>query len=184
MKTPQCAVLDDGHQSRVTHEWPGSPIIQMENLMFRLQIVAPGYSIFRAAAACALAIVLIGPDTGDAEAQAFSELIVFGDSVSDTGNWWVGGTPPPQFVGGRFSNGPVWVEELASQFDLPTPLPSEAGGTNYAWGGARTGQGIDWVDVIWPLDLHAWIPTTGSQIDQYLANHVPGEDQLIALHAA
>jgi phospholipase/lecithinase/hemolysin len=55
---------------------------------------------------------------------AFDHVVVFGDSLSDNGN------------AGRSSNGPVWVEHLASQFGL-TISPSRAGGTNFAVGGAR-----------------------------------------------
>lgn len=58
----------------------------------------------------------------------FDRLIVFGDSLSDTGN------------AGRFSNGPVWVEYLARAFDA-TIAPARTGGTNFAVGGARTRDG-------------------------------------------
>jgi phospholipase/lecithinase/hemolysin len=57
-------------------------------------------------------------------ASAFDEIVVFGDSLSDTGN------------AGRFSNGPVWVEGVANALGLSV-RPSEVGGTNYAIGGAR-----------------------------------------------
>ncbi len=36
-----------------------------------------------------------------------------------------------------FSNGPLWIERLASALDEPTALPSLIGGTNYAFNGAR-----------------------------------------------
>src|SRR3954468_5021943 len=57
-------------------------------------------------------------------ASAFEHLVVFGDSLSDTGN------------AGRFSNGPVWVEYLADRLGL-TLSPSQRGGSNFAVGGAR-----------------------------------------------
>lgn len=56
-------------------------------------------------------------------AHAFTEVYVFGDSLSDSGNV------------GRFSNGPVWVERLAERLGAAAE-PSERGGTNYAIGGA------------------------------------------------
>src|SRR4051812_18671090 len=59
---------------------------------------------------------------------AFQAIVVFGDSLSDTGN------------AGRFSNGPVWVEALARGLNLPL-RPSQAGGTNFAVGGARLDPG-------------------------------------------
>ncbi|HYF38033.1 MAG TPA: SGNH/GDSL hydrolase family protein [Prosthecobacter sp.] len=57
-------------------------------------------------------------------AKSFESIVVFGDSLSDNGN------------AGRFSNGPVWVEQLARGLGLPL-APSSQGGTNYAVGAAR-----------------------------------------------
>lgn len=62
-------------------------------------------------------------------------LFVFGDSLSDTGNFY-GATQQPQsppYFTGRFSNGPVAVEGLAQQLGFTIAA-------NYAWGGARTGR--------------------------------------------
>jgi phospholipase/lecithinase/hemolysin len=59
---------------------------------------------------------------------AFAHVVVFGDSLSDTGN------------AGRFSNGPVWVEYLAQKLGLPLK-PARAGGNNFAVGGARLDPG-------------------------------------------
>src|SRR5215217_2201063 len=68
-----------------------------------------------------LAMLLGGAARSEA---AFSRLVVFGDSLSDTGN------------AGRFSNGSVWVEVLARRLNV-TLQPSQAGGLNFAVGGAR-----------------------------------------------
>src|SRR5215210_249644 len=57
-------------------------------------------------------------------APAFEHLVVFGDSLSDTGD------------AGRFSNGPVWVEYLAGRLGVKLS-PSQRGGSNFAVGGAR-----------------------------------------------
>ncbi|MEO7387019.1 MAG: SGNH/GDSL hydrolase family protein [Gammaproteobacteria bacterium] len=74
------------------------------------------------------------------QAFAYSSLYVFGDSLSDTGNIYIstGGIPLPPYAGGRFSNGPVWVETLAANLGLAAN-PALGGGTNYAFGGAPTG---------------------------------------------
>lgn len=63
---------------------------------------------------------------GEARAAGapFERLVVFGDSLSDTGN------------AGRFSNGDVWVEYLARALGLEL-RPRSLGGGNYAVGGAR-----------------------------------------------
>jgi outer membrane lipase/esterase len=87
------------------HEWP---ILEP----FALRVLA-----FAALAVAALALT-------PSPVSAFDEIVVFGDSLSDTGN------------AGRFSNGPVWVEGVARALGLSV-RPSEAGGTNYAIGGAR-----------------------------------------------
>ncbi len=66
---------------------------------------------------------------------AIDQLYVFGDSLSDTGNTYKatqGIIPPsPPYFQGRFSNGPVWVEDLASSLGVKQ--------TNFAFGGATTG---------------------------------------------
>lgn len=54
----------------------------------------------------------------------FDQIVVFGDSLSDNGN------------AGRASNGPVWVEHLATRFGFMLE-PSRTGGSNFAVGGAR-----------------------------------------------
>lgn len=72
-------------------------------------------------------------------------MFVFGDSLSDTGNLSVvtGGASPgvaQPYFNGRFSNGPLWVEGLASGLGLAGEAASFfAGGNNYAFAGARTG---------------------------------------------
>ncbi|TBR59314.1 GDSL family lipase [Westiellopsis prolifica IICB1] len=70
-------------------------------------------------------------------AKSYDEIYVFGDSFSDTGNVFNatgGAIPPSPYVDGRFSNGSVWVEYLAS--DLGINFNPQ---TNFAFGGATTG---------------------------------------------
>ncbi|MBE9008620.1 SGNH/GDSL hydrolase family protein [Pseudanabaenaceae cyanobacterium LEGE 13415] len=71
------------------------------------------------------------------QVQAVNQLYVFGDSLSDVGNVFraTGGEiPAPPYFEGRYSNGRVWVEELAAKLDLPQERFD-----NFAWGGATTG---------------------------------------------
>jgi phospholipase/lecithinase/hemolysin len=63
-------------------------------------------------------------------AVSFDSLISFGDSLSDTGS----GPPTPPDYGGRFTNGPVWEEYLASSLGIPA-----ANTADYAIGGATSG---------------------------------------------
>jgi outer membrane lipase/esterase len=74
----------------------------------------------------------------------FSSIYVFGDSLSDTGNTQaVLGTnaivanTAGYGSNGRFSNGPVWHEGLASSLGVAAATRSRSGGNNYAHGGAR-----------------------------------------------
>src|SRR5205807_1785836 len=95
---------------------------------------------------------------GAAPAPAlFNQFVIFGDSLSDTGNVLnrsFGFYPvAPNYSNGRFTNGTdtipktqnpyigVWHEQLAGLLGVPVATRSLSGGTNYAFGGAETGQG-------------------------------------------
>ena len=74
-------------------------------------------------------------------AGPFSSLVVFGDSLSDVGNIsqaTLGTTPGQYYSNGRFSNGPVYAESLATGLALPMLTRSSAGGNDFAYGGAQT----------------------------------------------
>jgi phospholipase/lecithinase/hemolysin len=105
----------------------------------------------------------------------FSEIVVFGDSVEDTGNVFsrFRMPPAPPYLEGRFSNGPVWVERLADRLDVVALRPSERGGTNYAWGGATTGSIRG--------DLSDFVDDIDIQVDKYLSEKTPGGDELFVL---
>lgn len=66
-------------------------------------------------------------------------LYVFGDSLSDVGNVFQASgkayPPNPPYFQGRYSNGSVWVEYLASKLTLTAQE-----NTNLAYGGATTGS--------------------------------------------
>lgn len=88
-----------------------------------------------------------------ATAVTFTQMYVFGDSLSDTGNVFNAtlqatgaGSPPPPYFSGRFSNGPNWIDYLGQDLNLnPTPYTamglaaSPTQGINFAFGGATTG---------------------------------------------
>ena len=87
-----------------------------------------------------------GTAAPEARAAQFSNVVVFGDSLSDAGYYrpfLAGLGLPPQVVAtlGRFTTnpGPIWAE-LVAEFYGVTPAPSNAGGTIYAQGGARVAQ--------------------------------------------
>ena len=102
---------------------------------------------------CFLAFIwLILPSTSYA---GYSNLYVFGDSISDSGNNALvlapNVTPVPisgnsfiptfPYASGTYSNGPVWAQTLATMLGL-SATPSLLGGTDYAFGGAQTGTGL------------------------------------------
>ncbi|MBI5445701.1 MAG: SGNH/GDSL hydrolase family protein [Deltaproteobacteria bacterium] len=103
-----------------------------------------------------------------------NEVVVLGDSLSDTGNLYAltGSFPPSPPYAERFSNGPVWVEYLAKQ--LHVPLDSRA------YGGALTGpvavlgstfsnfDNIQYPGVFPPL------PGIQEEVDALLADHPRG----------
>jgi len=96
----------------------------------------------KASATVALVAAYFALNTGPA--SAYTALFAFGDSLSDAGNAYIltGGVTPasPPYVGGHFSNGPTWVEDLSQELGLGTLKPSlsPAGGTDFAVGGATT----------------------------------------------
>lgn len=99
------------------------------------------------------------PVTGD--------LVVFGDSLSDTGNLFLAQNqtfpPSPPYFQGRFSNGPVIPEWIADRLGVPLPIPALIGGSNYAFAGAQTGPGL----------LDTGVPNVGAQIEAYLSVATP-----------
>lgn len=108
------------------------------------------------------------------QAQPYSQIVVFGDSLSDVGNaYGLAGQPPsPPYYQGRFSNGPLWVERLAGMLNVPVPTGAfmiSNHPTDYAIGGAQMTGGI--------------IPSLESQVGIYLQSNKPTGNELIILWA-
>jgi phospholipase/lecithinase/hemolysin len=106
----------------------------------------------------------VGQDAITVGPGAISAVYAFGDSLSDAGNVSLGtlGALPVSSIysDGRFSNGNVWVQDLAQNLGLPPVAPSLAGGTDFAYGGAETGT----------TAVHAQNPTDlPSQLGQFEA---------------
>ena len=95
-----------------------------------------------------------------------SNLVIFGDSLSDMGNGNANAIvsvvfSSPPYWNGRFSNGPVWIEHVSDSYGLTTTFGDGiAQGDNRAFGGSQTGQGY----------AYATLPNVGTQINNYLAN--------------
>jgi phospholipase/lecithinase/hemolysin len=119
------------------------------------------HAAFVIAAGCSAAL-LAG---SVAQAAGFSAEYVFGDSLSDVGNVYIakGGTEPASpYVDGQFSNGPVWVQDLAARLGLPALTPSLSGGTDYAFGGATTGS---------PYTNSPLVPNLEQQVGLFFSTH-------------
>ncbi len=97
--------------------------------------------------AFSLALTVVGISV--AQARGFKQIVVFGESSSDTGNVDILQCPsPPEwgpwapctsaYFDGNPTNGRIWVEFLAKKLRVPAPEPSLLGGTNYAHAGAKT----------------------------------------------
>jgi phospholipase/lecithinase/hemolysin len=83
-------------------------------------------TLMTVAAAAALAVATATP------AFAFDGIVAFGDSLTDNGNLAAyGAAPGAPYWNGRFSNGPVAVEDMAASMHL--------GLQDFAYGGAQTG---------------------------------------------
>jgi phospholipase/lecithinase/hemolysin len=89
-----------------------------------------------------ISVVALGSPALTKQRPTFNQVVIFGDSLSDIGN------------AGRYSNGPVWTEILATKLGLML-RPSGKQGSNFAVGGARIKTG--------PHSLRA-------QVDQFLAS--------------
>lgn len=84
-----------------------------------------------------------------AAADPFSDVYVIGDSLSDQGNLFLAtqsvtgaGIPAADhYAMGRFSNGENYAGVLAGKLGVSL-TPTLAGGTNFAFGGARTSYNI------------------------------------------
>lgn len=88
-----------------------------------------------------LAALLVVSFASTAHAGSLNAIYVFGDSLSDAGNAFIAaGVPLPPYSNGRFTNGNVGVQDIAAALGLPALTPSLAGGTDYAVGGAQSGN--------------------------------------------
>ena len=110
-----------------------------------IRTIGIGRGLLKAASLAALLWAAWPTTAARAGVASLSNLFVFGDSLSDSGNGGqlTGGafTPNP-YVGNRASNGPVAVEYLWQIFNPGNNSfkPSLRGGTNYAILGATTGK--------------------------------------------
>jgi outer membrane lipase/esterase len=90
--------------------------------------------------AAALAAAVLSGCSGSKSGDTYSQIVVFGASLSDNGNAATivpGLFPGPPYYPGRASNGLLWIDLVAADLGN-TVKPFVNGGTNYAVGGSRT----------------------------------------------
>ena len=122
---------------------------------------------------CIAAMIFAAVGVPSAHASGIDAIYAFGDSLSDTGNIYIGtggALPLPPYVSGQFTNGNVWLQDFASDIGVGPVAPSLAGGTDYAYGGAETGitsfnTAIPQTDLLGP---------TG-QLAQFAATHTTAD---------
>jgi len=102
-------------------------------------------------AASAIGITFaLGNTQAVAAVPVYTGLVIFGDSLSDSGNNSLvfgndgaqnigsnGYIPGQTYGSGTYSNGPVWATQFANNLGVLL-VPSLLGGTNYAFGGSVT----------------------------------------------
>jgi len=181
------------------------PAIAANFMYSYLEMISPGQL-----ARFLLAFTLMWSISASAFAQqappSFSQIVVFGDSYSDTGNVRArvlaktGGSvdfPSHSFnySAGRYTNdnattpasttyAGMWHEQLAITFlNIPAATYSLGGGTNYAFGGATTKDGTSEVAVVSTPsgDVTITVDDMGKQLDDYLAAHVIDPNALYIL---
>lgn len=130
------------------------------------------------------AVLLMALVAGTAHASLFDQFVIFGDSLSDNGNAYIGSgglTPaPPLYTTsptglGRFTDGPnttpstsmpglLWHEVLSGLLGVPPaePFLPPVDGTNYAVGGAQILQNVS--------TPFGPIPSLQSQVGAYLSS--------------
>lgn len=128
-------------------------------------------------------IALVGGLAVDARGvvptHPWDELVVFGDSLTDTGNIFAqtgGLVPEPFYFNGRFSNGPVWIEGFAGKLGLSSVAAAD-GGLNYAFSGSATD--------LQPDDTRngalVQFNDLPEQLSDYLGSHTPDGDELFVI---
>ncbi|MDD9993206.1 MAG: autotransporter domain-containing protein [Rhodospirillales bacterium] len=107
-------------------------------------------------------------------AQEYGAVVVFGDSLSDSGN--VAEALPLGLPAGRsFTTNPdpIWAEIVAETYDVPGG-PSHTGGTNFAVGGACVNRDTP-CHVTVPVLGRIEMPRIDQQIDEHLLTRAQGE---------
>ena len=139
-----------------------------------------------------VAVFALSAASALAQVRDYTRIVVFGDSLSDTGNvahltLAKYGVPVPSFIGGnytlgRFTDGydtipaansyfGVWVEQLSASIPShPAVTNSLDGGTDYAFGFVFFGGGTSTLQLAGG-QVSVDVENMGRQVTDYLATH-------------
>ncbi|KAJ3157939.1 hypothetical protein HDU89_000318 [Geranomyces variabilis] len=113
------------------------------------------------------------PVQGASPATNFTSLVVFGDSFSDTGNVFKAyGIPQAPYYQGRYSNGPNWVDHLATRLNATM--------NNHAFGGAVASKAL--LPEAAKYKHAAFPPDISEQLAAFLGNNTVYPDPATTLY--
>src|SRR5262245_56060012 len=150
----------------------GQPAVGGSNMSLdsgaTLQIASDGSFTFDPSTSATLSAIPAGGWASDGFAYTvapqFSDVFVFGDSLSDQGRLSAatGGLFPPEppYYRGRMSNGPVWIESLAPKLGLAASVAN-----NFAVNGAATSD-ANYNEAILGTDL----PGLSDELNEFLGS--------------
>lgn len=115
-----------------------------------------------------LAIAILFGFAPGVRAQTFNSVVVFGDSLTDSGNTAQSTGLLPAGASFTTNPDPVWAEIVAQAFGA-SATNSLAGGTNHSWGGACVDPNVT---------CENQVPTTPQQINQHFSGASADPDTL------
>jgi len=125
------------------------------------------------------------------QAAPFSDLISFGDSLTDVGNVALitdaGYSPliPGYYRETHFSDNVIWEETLASYWSLPARMPgrvasgsvsAQTSGNTWAWGSSEAGTGT-----VEPSYVTQPLPNLLTETANYLSTNTPSSTALYSI---
>ncbi|MGD1899710.1 MAG: SGNH/GDSL hydrolase family protein [Phormidesmis sp.] len=149
-------------------------------MSFSQKLTATLSSHLSTAAAVSIAPLIVLQSALASEAANFSQIYAFGDSLVDTGNAFalttelIGtGVPPEPYFEGRFANGPIWIDYLSNDLNIPQ--------TSFGFGGSFTSREAS-TQLGGPIP-GLELPGLLTQVDEFTAQSTADPDALYVIWA-